>query len=79
MYKSSDEWSDPDHSLNYLRYADSFPHRNEGEAILLENIPANATRILDIGSGSGRLIKMIKENSTNQALNLLLWTYLQPC
>ena len=63
MYKSSDEWSDPDHSLNYLRYADSFPHRNEGEAILLENIPANATRILDIGSGAGRLINIIKENS----------------
>ncbi len=63
VYKSADEWSDPDHSLNYLRYADSFPHRNEGEAILLENIPANATRVLDIGSGAGRLINIIKENN----------------
>jgi tRNA (cmo5U34)-methyltransferase len=71
MYKSSDEWSDPDHSPNYLRYADSFPHRNEGEAILLENIPANATRILDIGSGSGRLIKMIKENSHKSGIEFV--------
>ena len=72
MYKSTDEWSDPVHSLNYLQYADSFPHRNEGEAILLENIAANATRILDFGLGTGRLIKMIKEIYTNQAFNMLL-------
>lgn len=71
MYKSSDEQSDPDHSLNYLRYADSFPHKNEGEAILLENIPANATRILDIGSGSGRLIKMIKENTRKSCIEFV--------
>jgi ubiquinone/menaquinone biosynthesis C-methylase UbiE len=63
MKKSSDEWSDPNHSINYLGRVNSFPYRKEGDAILLANISADAARILDIGSGDGRLIKMIKENS----------------
>ncbi len=44
-----------------MKKADSFPHRKEGEAVLLDNIPSNAKRILDIGSGNGLLIKQIKE------------------
>ena len=63
MNKSSTEWFNPQKSLNYLRCAESFPYREEGDAVLLQNIPTNATRILDIGSGDGRLIKMIQENS----------------
>jgi len=61
MHSSAKEWSDSNHSLNYLKKADSFPHRKDGEAVLLDNIPLNAKRILDIGAGSGRLIKQIKE------------------
>jgi SAM-dependent methyltransferase len=63
MNKSSAEWSNPQKSLNYLKSVESFPYRKEGDTVLLQNIPVNATRILDIGSGDGRLIKMIKENS----------------
>ena len=44
-----------------MKKADSFPHRKEGEAVLLDNIPSNAKRILDIGSDNGLLIKQIKE------------------
>jgi len=54
MYKSSDEWPDQDHSMNCLGCDDSFPHRKEGEAMLPENVSANATRILDIGLGDGQ-------------------------
>ena len=61
MHSPAKEWSDSNHSLNYLKKADSFPHRKDGEAVLLDNIPLNAKRILDIGAGSGRLIKQIKE------------------
>lgn len=59
---SNKEWSDPDHSLNYLKRSDSFLHRGEGERVLLDIIPKNISRILDLGSGAGRLIKLIKED-----------------
>jgi tRNA (cmo5U34)-methyltransferase len=53
-------WSTEAHALDYLRRADSIPHRVEGEACLLECLPARATRILDLGSGAGRLIALAK-------------------
>ncbi len=57
---SKQEWSDSQHVLNYLKVADTIPHRAEGESILIDNIPKDAKRILDIGTGNGRLIKLIK-------------------
>jgi tRNA (cmo5U34)-methyltransferase len=53
-------WSSAEHALDYLRRADSIPHRVEGEATLLEFIPASARRILDLGSGAGRLLVLVK-------------------
>lgn len=53
-------WSSPEHALGYLRRADSIPHRVEGEATLLEFIPADAGRILDLGTGAGRLLALVK-------------------
>ncbi len=53
-------WSSAEHALEYLRRADSIPHRVEGEATLLEFIPASAARILDLGSGTGRLLALLK-------------------
>jgi SAM-dependent methyltransferase len=53
-------WSSAEHALDYLRKADSIPHRVEGEATLLEFIPASAVRILDLGSGAGRLLALVK-------------------
>jgi len=53
-------WSTAEHALEYLRMADSIPHRVEGEAALLEFIPPDARRILDIGSGGGRLLALVK-------------------
>jgi tRNA (cmo5U34)-methyltransferase len=53
-------WSSAEHALDYLRRADSVPHRVEGEATLLEFIPANPRRILDLGSGAGRLLALVK-------------------
>jgi len=53
-------WSSAEHALEYLRRADSIPHRVEGEATLLEFVPAGARRILDLGSGGGRLLSLVK-------------------
>lgn len=53
-------WSTAAHSLDYLRRADSIPHRSEGESALIEFVPARARRILDLGTGAGRLISLLK-------------------
>jgi tRNA (cmo5U34)-methyltransferase len=53
-------WSSAEHALGYLRRADAIPHRVEGEATLLEFLPANPKRVLDIGSGGGRLLALAK-------------------
>jgi tRNA (cmo5U34)-methyltransferase len=53
-------WPSPEHALEYLRRADSIPHRVEGEATLLEFVPAGARRILDLGCGGGRLLALVK-------------------
>ena len=53
-------WPSPEHALDYLRRADSIPHRVEGESTLLEFLPAQAKHILDLGSGGGRLLELVK-------------------
>ena len=55
---SRDEWSDASHALRYLERADS-DRRAEGESVLLEQVPASATRILDLGTGNGRLLGLL--------------------
>jgi len=53
------EYAKAEHALQYLSRADSIPHRTEGEAALLEFIPHNVQRILDLGSGDGRLLALL--------------------
>jgi tRNA (cmo5U34)-methyltransferase len=54
------EWSSPEYASEYLEIAESITHRNEGEQVLLEYIPTDAKRILDLGTGDGRLNKLIR-------------------
>ena len=62
MKKTQDfnEYATAEHALRYLSRADSLPHRTEGEAALLEFIPQKVQRILDLGSGDGRLLALLK-------------------
>lgn len=54
-------WTSTDHARDYLERADSISHRGEGESALLEFIPATARRILDLGTGDGRLLALVRE------------------
>jgi len=54
--------SDTQNALEYLNVVDNLPHRTKGEAVLIDHIPKNANRILDLGIGDGRLIRLIKTN-----------------
>lgn len=53
-------WSSPEHALQYLARADSIPHRSEGERTLLECLPTSVSRVLDLGSGDGRLLALVR-------------------
>ena len=53
-------WIDAEHAQGYLERADTIPHRSEGERVLLDHVPPAARRILDIGTGDGRLLALLK-------------------
>ncbi|NEO85232.1 MAG: class I SAM-dependent methyltransferase [Spirulina sp. SIO3F2] len=53
-------WTTAAHALDYLARADRIPHRTEGEAAVLAQVPFGAKRILDLGTGDGRLLALLK-------------------
>ncbi len=53
-------WTSNEHARDYLERADSISHRGEGESALLEFIPRSTRRILDLGTGDGRLLALVR-------------------
>ena len=54
-----EEWTTAEHALRYLARADAYPRRAEGEGAMLEHVPGDARRILDLGTGDGRLLGLL--------------------
>jgi SAM-dependent methyltransferase len=65
------KWTSSAHALLYLSRADKIPHRTEGESVLLNHVPHTVNRILDLGTGDGRLLGLLKlDRPTVQAVAL---------
>ena len=60
LITTKSEWQTFEHALSYLARADKLPHRTEGEKVLLDQISPTARRVLDLGSGDGRLLALVK-------------------
>ena len=53
------EWATAEHALAYLERADRIPRRAEGMAELVALLPGRVTRVLDLGTGDGRLLAFV--------------------
>jgi tRNA (cmo5U34)-methyltransferase len=59
---SGEEWMNAERVGRYLARADEFPRRLEGESVLLEHVPRHVRRVLDLGTGDGRLLALLQMN-----------------
>jgi len=53
------EWSDPRRVTEYL--SREIPHRSTAEEMLLAALPERVERVLDLGTGDGRLLSLVKD------------------
>jgi SAM-dependent methyltransferase len=53
-------WDTAQHAEAYLERADNLPHRAEAEVALFEHVPVAAERVLDLGTGDGRVVALLK-------------------
>ncbi|MFL5898930.1 MAG: class I SAM-dependent methyltransferase [Solirubrobacterales bacterium] len=58
MPSSPAGWSDPERVAEYL--SREIPHRQVAESMLLSALPRRLDRVLDLGTGDGRLVSLLR-------------------
>ena len=56
----AEEWTTAEHVRKYLDRADEYPRRSEGESVLLDVVPRDVRRVVDLGTGDGRLLALLQ-------------------
>jgi tRNA (cmo5U34)-methyltransferase len=59
------EWSNPGRVAEYL--SREIPHRRTAEEMLLEALPERVERLLDLGSGDGRMLALVRDRHPQAA------------
>ncbi len=54
-------WTEADHACDYLEHRHHIPHREEGYGALLEFVPDPPRQVLDLGTGDGHLLALIRD------------------
>jgi methylase of polypeptide subunit release factors len=57
------KWRSAEHVSVYLSRTSGLPHAEEMKSALLEQIPSTAKRVLDLGTGDGRLLALVKSKN----------------
>jgi tRNA (cmo5U34)-methyltransferase len=55
------EWQSEEHVAHYRDLRPAIPHLGEADAVLVELLPSRLRRVLDVGTGEGRLIGLIRD------------------
>jgi ubiquinone/menaquinone biosynthesis C-methylase UbiE len=53
-------WTLSEHAQDYLQRRRDIPHRDEGYAAMLEHLPERVTRVLDLGTGDGYVVGLLR-------------------
>jgi SAM-dependent methyltransferase len=53
-------WTEPEWAQRYLRERDDIPHRREGFEVLMELLPPAPRRVLDLGTGDGHTLALVR-------------------
>jgi len=61
--KRSYNWKSADQVQAYLSRTKNLPHQEEIKNVLLEQIPSNIKRVLDLGTGDGKLLALVKNKN----------------
>jgi len=64
---SSEEWTDPAHVARYRQRAASEDRPVTSDEALLEHVPAQARRVLDLGTGDGRLLALVLDGQPHRS------------
>lgn len=65
----ADEWSEPGRVAEYL--SREIPHRQAAEEMLLKALPERVDRFLDLGTGDGRMLALVRADHPDaQAIGL---------